>query len=124
MKKSQRLFEFFAALGGFAGVVIGALAAHKVQDSYAEGLLRLASFYALIHSVALLVLAPRSGKAAHLACLFFAVGILLFCGGLCVKALVGATFIAKLVPGGGTCLMLGWLATAVHALTRSINQGA
>ena len=119
MKSGQKIVELLAGLCGFAGVVMGALAAHKAQDAYAEGLLRQASLYDLVHSAALLALAARSEKAARIACLFFFAGILLFCGGLAVKALIGQTVIAKLVPAGGTCLMLGWLSVAALAFRKS-----
>jgi len=118
MKSGQKYFELLAGLCGFAGVVMGALAAHKAQDPYAEGLLRQASLYDLVHCAALLVLAARQEKAARMACFLFIIGILLFCGGLAVKALIGQTIIAKLVPAGGTCLMMGWLSVAALAFRK------
>jgi uncharacterized membrane protein YgdD (TMEM256/DUF423 family) len=122
MDNGQKYYGIFAGLGGFFGVLLGALAAHKAHDAYAADLLRQASYYALVHSLALLFICQRPGKIVCLACFLFAIGILLFCGGLSIKAITGAMAIGWLIPFGGTCLMLGWLAVAAAPFTKSKNQ--
>ena len=113
MQDGRNYYGVFAGLGGFLGVLLGALAAHKAADAHAAELLRQASFYAIAHSLALLIICRNPGKAVCLACFLFTLGMLLFCGGLVVKALLGTSPISWLIPFGGGCLMAGWLAVAV-----------
>jgi uncharacterized membrane protein YgdD (TMEM256/DUF423 family) len=122
MDNGQKYYGIFAGLGGFFGVALGALAAHKAHDAYAAELLKQASTYTLIHSLTLLFVCKRPGKIICLACFLFALGILLFCGGLAVKALTGVATIGWLIPFGGGCLMSGWLAVAAAQFTRNENQ--
>lgn len=112
MDNGGKYYSVFAGFGGFFGVALGALAVHKAHDVYAAELLRQASFYVLIHSLALLFICQRQGKVICLACFLFAMGILLFCGGLAMKALTGVLAIGWMIPFGGSCLMFGWLAVA------------
>jgi uncharacterized membrane protein YgdD (TMEM256/DUF423 family) len=119
MQNGEKYYGVFAGLGGFLGVLLGALAAHKAADAHATDLLRQASYYAIAHSLALLFICRKPGKAVCLACFLFALGILLFCGGLACKALLGAMIIPWLIPFGGGCLMAGWLAVAASFLGNS-----
>src|SRR5271155_1404405 len=107
MQNGQIYYGVYAGLGGFMGVLLGALAAHKATDAHAAELLRQASFYAIAHSLALLIVCQRPGKAVCLACFLFALGILLFCGGLAVKGFLGTLPISWMIPFGGSCLMAG-----------------
>lgn len=118
MSYSARCYGIFAGLSGFVGVVLGAAAAHKAVDTYAADLLRQASLYQLIHSVMLFMICERAGLAARIARPFFAVGTILFCGGLAAKAMTGIASASHVVPFGGGCLMLGWIATAAIFLRR------
>lgn len=106
----------FAALSGALGVALGAWAAHGL----AEGVNRLAetaSRYALFHAGAMIGAAllldrigegwPRRLTALTLA--LFALGIVLFSGGLACAAVGIATGTA---PLGGTALIAAWITLA------------
>lgn len=98
-----------AGIGGFTGVVLGAVGAHAAPDAAAAALIEKASFYQLIHSLALLAVSTWNGRALAVARLAWVAGIVLFCGSLYAKALTGNALSVPLAPLGGTCFMAGWL---------------
>ncbi len=57
------------------------------------------------------------GRLAHLAGAAFAIGLVLFCGGVYAIAL-GGVRLPDVAPTGGTILMLGWLLLGLSALRR------
>ena len=111
----------FAALAGASAVALGAWASHGAAEP-AKGWLVTASTYQMVHAAALLgaallrerVLAgwPRRLMGAALA--GFALGILLFCGGL--TALAFGWRVPAAAPAGGLALMAAWLCLAAGAL--------
>lgn len=104
--------ERIAAFFGFLGVALGAFGAHALGATLLQhGMIetwKTASFYHLIHSVALLCVASMK-PTPRLTCWFFIVGILLFSGSLYLLAYTNIRWFGVVTPLGGICLLLGWL---------------
>jgi uncharacterized membrane protein YgdD (TMEM256/DUF423 family) len=118
-----RAYLSAAALAGFLAVALDALGAHALgpsADPARVRLLELATHYQLVHALALVGVAALAAQAStvwlRVSAWAFAIGIVLFCGGLALRALTQTTALSFFVPVGGTALMLGWLALLVHAL--------
>jgi len=101
----------FAGIAGFAGVALGALAAHGFPPDK-KALIETASQYALAHALAIAAAALAQDRtrgwsrrlfAAAAVC--FALGIVLFPGALVALALNGKGGAA---PVGGTAFLIGW----------------
>lgn len=115
------LAAVFAALAGASAVALGAWASHGAADP-AKGWLITASTYQMVHAAALLGAAllrerfaagwPR--RLVGLALAGFALGIVLFCGGL--TALAFGWRVPAAAPAGGLALMAAWLCLAAGAL--------
>jgi uncharacterized membrane protein YgdD (TMEM256/DUF423 family) len=92
------------------GIALGAFGAHGLSDRLAEtGRLdnwETASFYHLIHGLALFVVACKASRP--LGYLWFLAGIVLFSGSLYVLALTGLTKFGAITPLGGLCFLIGW----------------
>ena len=120
-----RLLTLFAALHGFCAVGAGAFGAHALVERLAGRPLQVwqtASHYQALHAAALLglVALQQTGGGRALACagLCFAVGAALFSGSLYWLALGGPRWLGPVTPLGGTLLLVGWGALAVHAASR------
>jgi len=136
----ERAFLVIAAISGFLGVAAGAFGSHALRAKLP--LERLATFeiavrYQLWHTLVLfavvvvgllrfwhpsptneLVVAEGAmGWPAVLAGWLFVAGTVLFSGSLYALALTGERRWGAVAPIGGTCLLLGWLALALAALT-------
>jgi uncharacterized membrane protein YgdD (TMEM256/DUF423 family) len=98
-----------AAISGCMAIAMGAAGAHGMQDAAAASLIEKASYYQLIHSLMLAVLALHSGRCFTLCRWLLLTGIALFCGSLYLKAFTIIAH-APLAPMGGSLLMLAWLA--------------
>jgi uncharacterized membrane protein YgdD (TMEM256/DUF423 family) len=120
-----RIWLAVAGFGGFASVLAGAVAAHIAGgDPHIAELLRTGALYGMVHAAALIAVMalaqgrePRRGAAA-VAGWGFAVGIVLFSGGLFALALGAPRWAGWVAPFGGLSLMLGWLALAVLGFRR------
>lgn len=99
-----------AAIVIFLGIALGAFGAHGLADRLEEtGRLdnwQTATFYHLVHGVAMFVIA-LSGKRA-IGFWWFLAGIVLFSGSLYVLALTGITKLGAITPFGGTAMLIGW----------------
>jgi len=119
-----RAWLLAAALGGLLSVTAGATAAHLGLSGRAAELLRSGALYGMVHAAALIALAAiaqsRSpvGLALTIAGSSFAAGMLLFSLSLFALALTGGEWLGMITPFGGAGLLLGWVALAVHALSR------
>lgn len=114
------------AIGAVAsglGVAIGAFGAHglkEVLDAYGKDIFEKASFYHLIHALAIGMvgiigqLGLLSSGKAWLVALMFIGGILLFSGSLYALAISGIRALGMITPLGGTLFIVGW---GVLALT-------
>lgn len=118
----QRLWIALGSLAGLTAVAMAALAAHGADwlDPPALRMLRNALEMHGWHALALLACglwAPLGGRLVDWAGAAFALGLLLFCGGVYALALAGL-HLAMLAPIGGTLLMLGWALLGVSTLRR------
>ncbi len=118
----ERAWIALGSLAGLTGVAMAALAAHALAGLPAATLqiVQSAVLIQLVHAPALLFVglwAPRGGRLAHFAGGAFAVGTLLFCGGVYALALAD-TRLPHGAPAGGTILMLGWVLLGLSALPR------
>jgi len=119
-----RAWLLAAALGGLLSVTAGATAAHLGLSGRAAELLRSGALYGMVHAAALIALPAIAqsrgpvGLALTIAGSSFAAGILLFSLSLFALALTGGEWLGMITPFGGAGLLLGWVALAVHALSR------
>ncbi|MGJ7903855.1 DUF423 domain-containing protein [Lysobacter sp. 1R34A] len=97
-------------------VALSAYAAH-VADPAAQSRLQMAAVFAFGHGVALAALAPITRRRlARVALSALLVGVLVFSGGLAAAYFFGAS--TRLLPYGGSLMILAWLAYAADALRR------
>jgi len=114
---TKKLFFITGSLLGMFAVILGAFAAHGLQQSVDAK--RLAVFhtgvdYQFYHSFALLVTGmlmhtfstSRLLKAAGIA---FIVGILIFSGSLYLYVFTANKVFGMIAPIGGTAFIVGWL---------------
>ncbi len=112
MTDSTSRFSFWIFLSGILGasaVAIGAIAAHALTNPLAVSSVEKASSYQLWHSLAILVSLFLKGGSPVYARLIFVIGIVLFCGSIYAKYLLGAPGAVVVAPAGGVALMVGWL---------------
>jgi uncharacterized membrane protein YgdD (TMEM256/DUF423 family) len=108
-------WRMIAGAYGLSAVLVGAVAAHLLQEPQAAASVGQASLYQLIHAAALLAIARDNERAALLAKLGFTVGIALFSGSVIVRHLAGVPELGALAPFGGICLMAGWAGVILSA---------
>src|SRR5690606_8135361 len=108
MTSSARLR--LAGLVLFLGISLGAFGAHglaeRLEQTGRAANWETATFYHLIHGLAMFVLALQSGIPRGY--WFFAVGILLFSGSLYLLALTVLTKLVAVTLLGGVAFLLGW----------------
>ena len=99
-----------AALVIFLGIALGAFGAHGLADRLeATGRLanwETATFYHLIHGLALFVIASLPGRP--LGYYWFLAGIILFSGSLYALALTDISKFGAITPLGGVSFLVGW----------------
>jgi uncharacterized membrane protein YgdD (TMEM256/DUF423 family) len=116
----QRTWIALGAMAGLTTVAMAALAAHGLGglDPAALAAVRNGIEMQGWHALALLACglwASRGGRLADAAGATFAVGLVLFCGGVYAAGLFRAR-LGMTAPVGGTLLMLGWLLLALSAI--------
>ncbi len=121
----MNVWLLFAAVSGFFAVAAASFAAHSAQDYYTESAVSMiftAARYEMYHSLALVGVVLLAARPAgwtwslRLSASAFALGILLFSGGLYLYALSEHGAFAMITPGGGAAFMIGWLALALSAV--------
>ncbi|MCX4244445.1 DUF423 domain-containing protein [Paraliomyxa miuraensis] len=112
------------AVLGLLGVMAGAFGAHALRGAVSERDLEIwqtGAHYQQLHAVVLVAVAvmARSGhrRALAVASLLLTAGVLVFSGTLYAMVLGGPRVLGAITPLGGLCLMGGWAALLVHALT-------
>lgn len=115
-----RPLEATASISAGLAVILGALAAHALQDMLREagndGSWETAVLYHLTHSIAALVLA---GAGLRKCAWTLLAGILLFSGSIYVLCLVdGVSWLGPVTPVGGLLMIIGWFAAATAWLRR------
>ena len=118
----QRLCVLAAGLSGATAVAFAAMGAHGVEAQAADWIGR-GSHFQLVHAVVLAVLGLGKGQGRWLkaASVLFTLGSILFCGSLYAMALASLP-VVFLVPVGGSCFILGWLALAASAFSPGSRQ--
>ncbi|HED07930.1 MAG TPA: DUF423 domain-containing protein [Ignavibacteria bacterium] len=109
MKKN--IWITIAGVYGFLGVALGAFGAHVLKDSLPPEMLEIfktATYYNLIHSVAILLIGLLGNEKYFKPALFFSIGVFLFSFSLYLFALTQNTLFVIVTPLGGISLLLGW----------------
>ncbi|MBX3568626.1 MAG: DUF423 domain-containing protein [Rhizobiaceae bacterium] len=102
---------FAGGINGALGVALSAVAAHAGGPN-----LGVAASLLLAHAPALLALSLVNMRVAALAGYGLVLGLLLFCGDLVTRDLLGQKLFPMAAPAGGIVLIAAWLAVAVSAL--------
>ena len=108
----------FIAVSGCFSVLFSAWLSHGASAYSYEDKIRLATALAIqfIHTLAALSLLiwirQTSSRLLVAISTGFVFGILLFCGAIYIKVLLGVVLIGKLAPIGGMLLALSWLLLA------------
>ncbi len=106
----------FVALNGVLSVLLGAFAAHGLEDQLSDrymGTFRTAVLYHFLHTLALLAVISLSDHLAkaslcHWAAVSFAAGIVLFSGSLYLLVLTNTPALGMVTPVGGLAFIAGW----------------
>jgi uncharacterized membrane protein YgdD (TMEM256/DUF423 family) len=126
------------AIWGFLAVAIGAFGAHGLKDRFKslgdqfgplaterpEGIFQTATHYhaycaLAILAVGLLAATGRGGTALPVAGWSLLLGSLIFSGSLYVLAATGIKWLGAITPIGGLFMLVGWVALAIAAGSRS-----
>lgn len=99
------MIRVLAALGGFAGVGLGAFGAHAITDPQARAWIATATTYGLTHAAVVLWAADRHRWPAWL----LIAGSLIFSATLYAMALGAPRWLGAVAPIGGALMMAGWL---------------
>ena len=114
MSLSNRLLAFAGGACGVAGVALSALAAHR-----GGAFIGTAANFLLFHASALLAIGlAGQNRWLRFGGLVLAIGLVLFCGDLLARDLLGNRLFPFAAPVGGTLLIAGWLTVAISALMR------
>lgn len=103
-----------AGLAGAAGVALAARGSHGGDAN-----LTIAANFLLLHASALIGISLLGRNRASLAAGWvLAVGLVLFCGDLVMRATMGTPLFPMAAPAGGFALIAGWLLVVVAGLVR------
>ncbi|HTK83000.1 MAG TPA: DUF423 domain-containing protein [Bacteroidota bacterium] len=112
----MRKFVLLGSLFAFAGVALGAFAAHLLKDRLTPEMFSIFEVgvrYHMYHALGLFGVAwladryPQSNIA--LSGWLFAGGIVIFSGSLYLLSLTGERWMGMITPIGGLCFLAGWL---------------
>lgn len=118
---ADRLLLLLGSLSAFAGVALGAFAAHGLRGRLPAEMLDVFEVgvrYQMYHAVGLVALAlalalERWPRTEFLVAGWsFVAGTLLFSGSLYVLSLSGVRWLGAIAPIGGLAFLLGWLSLA------------
>jgi uncharacterized membrane protein YgdD (TMEM256/DUF423 family) len=126
------------AIWGFLAVAIGAFGAHGLKDRFKslgdqfgplaterpEGIFQTATHYhaycaLAILAVGLLAATGRGGTALPVAGWSLLLGSVIFSGSLYVLAATGIKWLGAITPIGGLFMLVGWVALAIAAGSKS-----
>lgn len=112
----DRLFFTLGSLSAFAGVALGAFAAHALKGRLESDLLVVFETgvrYQMYHAFALLAVGWActrwSGPALRASGWLFVAGTIIFSGSLYALSLSGVRWLGAITPVGGLMLLAGWL---------------
>jgi len=116
--KSRSIIVVAAGLAGAAGMALGALAAHRIDDPS----LATASHMLVLHAAAALGLAAHLRRVHHGPAPFAKIwivsaalllgGAVLFAGDIAARTIGGFRLFPMAAPTGGAAMILGWLVLA------------
>ena len=123
---NDRILGATAAVSAGLAVILGALAAHALQDTLeAAGNYdswRTAGLYHLTHSIAALFLAQAGFRRCAWTML---AGVLLFSGSIYVLCLSeGVSWLGPVTPVGGVLMIGAWLTVAVGYVKKGAPRGS
>jgi len=110
MKKN--IWITVAGVYGFLGVALGAFGAHILKESLPPQMMEIfktATYYNLIHAVAILLIGLFENGKYFKSALFFSIGVFLFSFSLYFYAVTQNSYFAFITPLGGVSLILGWV---------------
>ncbi len=111
-----------SAILAFLGVALGAFGAHGLESRLeAAGRVETwetATFYHLLHAVALFAISWRADGVPKGPWLCLAIGIFVFSGSLYALCLSGVTMLGAITPIGGLAFLTGWLWLAIQPQNR------
>lgn len=113
-----RIWRAISALLGLSAVALAAIAAHALPDIKAAQAVERAAIMQLVHAVLLLYITGLPGMFSRLARWATLIGLILFCGGIYAKYLLGLASAGSVAPFGGMTMMLGWLLLGLSNLTK------
>ena len=116
---SRRNWMTIAALSGFLAVVMGAFAAHGIDDPQAKDWLKTGASYQFMHALATIACASFvqvGASRARFAPAFFLSGTVFFSGSLYAMALGAPRMLGAVTPIGGVLFLIGWAVLAWAAL--------
>jgi len=108
---SRRTWMTLAAVSGFLAVVMGAFAAHGIDDPQAKEWLKTGASYQFMHSMTTFACATFmqiGARRARFAPAFFLSGIVFFSGSLYAMALGAPRWLGAVIPIGGVLFLIGW----------------
>lgn len=109
-----RALVLLGGLCGAAGVGLSAAAAHR-----GGAFIGTAASFLLAHAPALLAIGlAMPNRWLRLGGFILAVGLVLFCGDLLARDLLGNRLFPFAAPVGGTLLIAGWLVVAASAVAQ------
>ncbi len=118
----MRPILILAAISGFLTVAIGAFATHGLRPiltsqemGWIETGVRAQGWHTLALLAVAILMAVKPSRLLSAAAVAFAIGVLLFSGGLYGLALIGRGALAVATPIGGGCLLVGWMLLIVYA---------
>lgn len=125
---NARSWVIAGSILGFVSVAGGAFGAHALKARLEPAMLEVFQTgirYAMIHSLALVLLGLLAARAPSRACTVAGVGFLggsiLFTGSLSVLALTGIKKLGMVTPFGGLGFLVGWVALALAARKLPLN---
>ena len=125
-----RGFLFIGSLLAGCGVALGALGAHALKDKLPID--QMANFetavrYQMYHAMALVLVGLAANRNASrllsIAGWMFAVGILLFSGGLYGWIFTSIKPFVHIVPIGGTIWIIAWVCFAISQVAKPSSAG-
>ena len=128
VNETTRTSKQFIALGCFFGlgsVLVGAFGAHALEQRITISdieTIRLGAQYQMYHAFALILTSTfnmkKPKKNLWLACWFFSIGTIIFCGSLYTIALSGISSFGMIAPIGGIILIGGWVSFGIGILRK------
>ena len=112
-----RLSILLGAGNAALAIILGAFAAHALEDSLSARMLSIfqtAVDYHLYHALGLIVVGIlmhqfTQNRLLNTSMVLMLVGIILFCGSLYILSISGKTWLGAITPFGGLSFIISWL---------------